>query len=149
LNLRVNTQQVGGVETKKFLDSCNGSAYLAKMNPATAEMPMLDASHYNLPKTENLMINSRGQNLHFRIFDPRVQGEEEQKELEGEEKNTTVTPMGICFWVHGFGGHSNRPEIQNLAKYFNKKGYFVIALGKSLSIRSLPNSSSMSRILSV
>jgi hypothetical protein len=85
--------------------------------------PKLDASHFNLPKTENVMINSRGQQLHFRIFDPRQQQ---------QDMNPITTPLGICFWIHGFGGHSSRPEIQNMAKYFNQKGYFVLALGKSV-----------------
>jgi alpha-beta hydrolase superfamily lysophospholipase len=80
----------------------------------------IDASHFNLPKTENAMVNGRGHRLHFRIFHPILEGRQ-------VEQNAS---QGICFWVHGFGGHSNRPEIQNLAKYFNPRGYYVLSLGK-------------------
>lgn len=84
-----------------------------------------DASHFNLPKSENEMINGRGHRLHFRIFHPTLVGE--------------TQPIGICFWVHGFGGHSNRPEIQNLAKYFNARGCYVLSLGMYSLLRLPPS----------
>lgn len=72
-----------------------------------------DVRNFNLSKTDNVMINSYGHKLHFRIFSP----------------NSNVEKNGVCFWVHGFGGHSNRPEVKMLGNYFTLKGYYVLALG--------------------
>lgn len=60
---------------------------------------MTSASDFNLPKTTNSILNLRGQRLHFRYFLP-------------PDLNNT---RSIIFFLHGYSGHSSRPEVQRAA----------------------------------
>lgn len=76
------------------------------------------ASNYNLSKTLNYLINSYNYKLHFRIYS-------NNNNINSNFKSY----FGVIFWVHGFGGHSNRTEIQLMSNYFNLKGFIIISLG--------------------
>ena len=66
----------------------------------------------NLPKSENYFINERNQYLHFRYFLPAV----------------PVSEIGsIIFYIHGYGGHVNRPvEFTKLSEILCKSSNIAL-----------------------
>ena len=59
---------------------------------------MTTASDINLPRSTNFMVNRRDQRLHFRYF---------LSDLESTHS--------VVFFLHGYSGHSSRPEVQKAA----------------------------------
>jgi len=87
---------------------------------AYVEAAILNANplSLNLPKSEENVINSRGEVLHVRT----VWGDDCEDFLSG------TPPKALLFCIHGVGGHTNRPTHHRMARAFSKIGIKLIAM---------------------
>jgi len=86
---------------------------------------MATAGDINLPRSTNFMVNGRDQRLHFRFF---------LSDLE--------SARSIVFFLHGYTGHSSRPEVQKAAAILTSRDRALFCLefaghGYSEGVRAL------------
>lgn len=70
------------------------------------------AAEFNAPHSGNHFLNSRGCKLHFRC----------SADLPPEKRKQ------VCFWLHGYSAHINKPDFQVLSKCLNDKGVVVFGV---------------------
>jgi pimeloyl-ACP methyl ester carboxylesterase len=66
----------------------------------------------NLPRSDEFVVNSRGQKLHVRSSWPAPQ----------------LPVRGIFVYCHGYGGHCSRPWVPFLCRQLNEKGFAFVGL---------------------
>jgi alpha-beta hydrolase superfamily lysophospholipase len=73
-----------------------------------------DAAYYNLPKTNNYVVNRLGLRLHFRFFLPS------ERDLFSAE--------AVVFRIHGYNYHINGPEMRTISSNMLDSQKIVFAL---------------------
>lgn len=74
------------------------------LDSSTFTVPVVSATEFNNPKTNNYFTNAQGNLIHFHFAYSNYEPAE-----------------AVCFFAHGYGGHSNGPVAQEMAKYLNER----------------------------
>jgi len=69
------------------------------------------ATEFNNPKTKNYFTNAKGNLIHFHYG-----------------YSNTKPAEAVCYFVHGYGGHTNGPVVQTMTKYLNEHKIAVFCM---------------------